>query len=86
MSKNSAVKETLQALMQNTRAEPTARITPGDRRRMNRSATVALRLKRTDKETLERHFRERGMISLSAGLRAVIVKYMDENGLSAPTK
>jgi hypothetical protein len=47
----------------------------------NPSIAIALRLKLSDKQALEKHFKLKGILNLSTGLRQVIAKYMQDNNL-----
>lgn len=47
----------------------------------DKSTTIGIRILKTDKEKLEKHFKMKGHISLSVPIRELIYKYMNDNNL-----
>lgn len=47
----------------------------------DKSTTIGIRILKTDKERLEKHFKMKGHISLSVPIRELIYKYMQDNNL-----
>lgn len=49
--------------------------------RNNKSSAVNIRMKMSDIEKLEKHFKLLGIVNKSTGFRQIIYKYMNENNL-----
>ena len=46
-----------------------------------KSTTISIRILKEDRDKLNKHFKLKGYISTSVGIRELVYKYMDEKGL-----
>ena len=76
---NSEISQALQDLME-TQGQMRTR-TISKKPTGKNSEVIAIRVDKEDKEKLSKHFKMKGLISLSVGIRQLIYKYMDDNNL-----
>jgi len=76
----SEAKNNINALLGQSR-QPVNKKTYSPRYENKKSTVIGIRLLKDDKEKLARHFKLKGIINLSQGIREIVYKYMDSKNI-----